>query len=161
MTAIFSRASVMYHFLGPFSCDYVLFQLVAITYPNFVNEKWHRFLAFEAFNLLAAPFNLCNRFPPGISKTALLFSVTLGLAFFMTLLVAPSAKASAQMVFVKYYNASDWSDGVASFIAINMITWSFSCLDATTHLAEEIPHPVHQHPKALLVTSSLPSSLLS
>lgn len=56
------------------------------------------------------------------------------------------------MVFVEYYNASGWSDGVAFFIGINVINWSFSCLDAATHLAEEIPHPRVNIPKALLVT---------
>lgn len=96
-----------------------------------------------------------KRFLPAISKTALFFSVTLGLAFFITLLAAPSAKASAHMVFVEYYNASGWSDGVAFFIGINVINGSFSCLDAATHLAEEIPHPRVNIPKALVALDIL------
>jgi choline transport protein len=133
----------------------VLYQLVAITHPDFIYKKWHGFLAFEALNAVAALFNLYERFLPAISKTSLFFSVAVGVAFFITLFAAPSSKASAHQVFVDYYNVSGWSDGVAFFIGINVINWSFSCLDSATHLAEEIPNPRKNIPKALLVAVTI------
>jgi len=73
--------------------------------------------------------------------------------FVITVVVLAKAqpKQSAQFVFTDFENLSGWESNVIAFITgfINA-NYSFSCLDAATHLAEEIPRPEWNIPKALL-----------
>jgi amino acid transporter len=73
--------------------------------------------------------------------------------FVITVVVLSKAqpKQPASFVFTDFENFSGWSNNVIAFITgfINA-NYSFSCLDAATHIAEEIPHPERNIPKALL-----------
>ncbi|RMJ26583.1 Amino acid permease [Aspergillus sp. HF37] len=156
MTGIISWASVVC--IGASSCSGttgMAFQLVAIKYPTFEYHQWQGFLVFQAANLAAFFFNFFERFIPVLGKAFLCLSIVTGLTFFCTLLAAHSPKQSARGFFVEYYNTSGWPDGVAFFIGISGINWGFSCLDAVTHLSEEIPAPRKNIPKALLTTVAI------
>jgi len=73
--------------------------------------------------------------------------------FVITVAVLAKAqpKQSGQFVFTDFENFSGWTNNVIAFITgfINA-NYSFSCLDAATHISEEIPHPEVNIPKALL-----------
>jgi choline transport protein len=73
--------------------------------------------------------------------------------FVITVAVLAKAqpKQSGKFVFTDFENFSGWGNNVIAFITgfINA-NYSFSCLDATTHISEEIPHPERNIPKALL-----------
>jgi choline transport protein len=73
--------------------------------------------------------------------------------FVITVAVLSKAhpKQSAHFVFTDFENLSGWQSNVIAFITgfINA-NYSFSCLDAATHIAEEIPRPEINIPKALL-----------
>ena len=69
----------------------------------------------------------------------------------VTVLSKAQPKQSASFVFTDFENYSGWESNVICFITgfINA-NYSFSCLDAATHIAEEIPRPEINIPKALL-----------
>jgi choline transport protein len=73
--------------------------------------------------------------------------------FVITVVVLSKAqpKQPASFVFTDFENFSGWTNNVIAFITgfINA-NYSFSCLDAATHIAEEIPNPERNIPKALL-----------
>jgi choline transport protein len=73
--------------------------------------------------------------------------------FVITVAVLATAqpKQSGKFVFTDFENFSGWENNVIAFITgfINA-NYSFSCLDAATHISEEIPHPEVNIPKALL-----------
>jgi amino acid transporter len=73
--------------------------------------------------------------------------------FVITVAVLAKAqpKQAASFVFTDFENFSGWGNNVIAFITgfINA-NYSFSCLDAATHISEEIPHPERNIPKALL-----------
>lgn len=155
MTAIISWASVVC--IGA-SCaaatTNIFFQLYSFTRPDFVYKQWMGFLAFEAINIVGGLFNIYERPLPGMVKGFTLFSLAVAIAFFIALFAAGSEKQSAAVVFGagEYFNVSGWHNGMAFLIGISAINWSFSCLDAVTHLAEEISDPRRNIPKALLST---------
>jgi choline transport protein len=70
----------------------------------------------------------------------------------VTVLAEAQPKQSAKFVFTDFENFSGWENNVIAFITgfINA-NYSFSCLDAATHISEEIPHPERNIPKALLM----------
>ncbi|KAH6873411.1 hypothetical protein B0T10DRAFT_567830 [Thelonectria olida] len=97
-------------------------------------------------------FNCFEFILPVLGKVFLAFSVSLMLVVFITLFAAGKALQSAANVLINYTTSSGWPDTVAFFIVINSMNWCFSCLNASTHLVEEIPKLRKNIPKALVWT---------
>jgi choline transport protein len=100
-------------------------------------------------------FLLLTEFPVFLRLTWSDDLVWTSLTSMFVITVAVLAKAQpkqpAKFVFTDFENVSGWGNNVIAFITgfINA-NYSFSCLDATTHISEEIPHPERNIPKALL-----------
>jgi choline transport protein len=155
MTAIVSWASVIC--ICSSSCaavSNVTFQLVSLVHPDFQYRQWMGFLVFEAANFFAVFLNLFEKTLPALMRLFLLYSVSIAVIFFICLLAPGSEKQSAAEVFGagEYFNQSGWPNGLAFFIGISGVNWGFSCLDAATHIAEEIPKPRENIPRALFAT---------
>ncbi|KIW71916.1 hypothetical protein PV04_00143 [Phialophora macrospora] len=158
MIAIISWAAVIC--IGASSCSAIsttVFALVGITRPDFVYKQWMGFLVFIVANWTATLMVLYERIIPAMSNTFLVISLVTITATFICLLAPSTEKASAGLVFGTegYFNVSGWPNGVAFLIGISGVNWGFSCLDAATHLAEEIPQPQKNIPKALLWTVAM------
>ncbi|KAH6880033.1 amino acid/polyamine transporter I [Thelonectria olida] len=125
---------------------------ITLLNPNFVYKRWMGFVGFQILNVLTV---LCASFEhalPRISKAMLLFScVTIGVIF-VTLFAMSDTHVAAKDFFVTSVNVSGWQKGIAFIIGMNGANWSFSCLDVATHLAEEIPSPGTNIPRALMWT---------
>lgn len=155
MTGIISWASVIcIGASGAAGATTITFAIVSLGHPDFVYKQWMGFLTFQGFTWTAAVMVVCERVLPAMSKTFMYGSVVTMSAIVIALLAPNREKQSAAVVFGAegYYNTSGWPDGVAFLVGISGINWGFSCLDAATHLAEEIPEPKKNLPKALLYT---------
>ncbi|KAG7191734.1 choline transporter [Scheffersomyces spartinae] len=122
--------------------------------PNKTVKTWQVFVVYQVANLLLVFFNLYEKPLPAISKGALGIS----LISFFTIMVVVLAKAdgkfqSAHFVFVQFTNGTGWnSSGIAFIVGLINPNWSFSCLDAATHMAEEMLDPRRQIPIAIIGT---------
>ncbi|KAF6826652.1 hypothetical protein CMUS01_09338 [Colletotrichum musicola] len=126
--------------------------IISLLDPDFVYKRWMGFVGFQLLNLatlLGASFEGAL---PRISKVMLLFSCVTVFTVFVTLFAMSREHASARDFFVARVNVSGWADGIAFIIGMNGANWSFSCLDVATHLAEEMPRPATDIPKALMWT---------
>lgn len=159
LTAILSWASVICVCASSAqAAGLVTFQIVSLARPDFVYQRWMGFLVMEGFNILAASLTIYEFLLPKISKGALFYVVAVTTAIFVCLLAPSSPKQSAAVVFGasgKYFNLSGWPDGIAFLIGMNGVNWCFSCLDAATHLSEEIQHPRKDIPIALLSVAGM------
>ncbi|KAL5592118.1 hypothetical protein FOVSG1_011007 [Fusarium oxysporum f. sp. vasinfectum] len=135
-----------------------IFAMVSVTHPDFNYKPWMGFVGFQVLNLLAFTFNCFERVLPWVSRFLLVFTVCTVIIVFVGILAASTHKQSADNLFVNLYNISGWPNGVAFLIGLNAPNWAFSCLDATVHLADEIPNPRKNIPRALLVTVALGSA---
>ncbi|KAM5342120.1 hypothetical protein ACJ41O_015151 [Fusarium nematophilum] len=133
----------------------IIFSMVSMAHPEFVYKPWMGFVGFQAINLLAFTFNVFERVLPWVSRSLLAFTACSIAVIFVSVLAASPQKQSAENLFAHLYNISGWSDGVAFLIGLNSTNWAFSCLDAAVHLADEIPNPRRNIPRALLVTVAL------
>ncbi|VUC36381.1 unnamed protein product [Clonostachys rosea] len=133
----------------------MVFSMVSLADPTFEYKPWMGFVGYQITNLLTFTFNLFERCLPWVSRSLLCFTIVTITILFVSLLSASPEKQTAENLFVNLYNISGWPDGVAFLIGLNAPNWGFSCLDATVHLANEIPHPARNIPKALLVTVAL------
>ncbi|EFQ97951.1 choline transporter [Nannizzia gypsea CBS 118893] len=127
------------------------FTIVTLINPNFVYKRWMGFVVFQLINIVTC-FGACFEYIlPKISKALLLVNVLSVGAIIITLFATAKTHTSAKDFF-KVTNISGWPNGVAFLIGLNGSNWCFSCLDVATHLAEEIPSPSTNIPKALIWT---------
>lgn len=116
--------------------------------------RWTVFVTYEITNALLVLFNMYEKPLPMISQMALYIS----LVSFVVITIVVLAKSSghyqlAEFVFVQFSNGTGWSSsGIAFIVGLINPNWSFSCLDAATHLAEETLSPETDIPKAIIGT---------
>ncbi|KAF2965358.1 hypothetical protein GQX73_g8239 [Xylaria multiplex] len=136
---------------GNLSVPLNAFTIVTLLYPNFIYRRWMGFVVFQAINIITC-FGACFEYVlPKLSKALLLVNFASVGAIIITLCAMSSTRTSSKDFF-KVINITGWPDGVAFIIGLNGANWCFSCLDVATHLAEEIPSPSTNIPKALIWT---------
>lgn len=122
--------------------------------PNFTVKTWHVFITYEIANILLVVFNIWEKPLPAIAQGALYTSLFSFVVITIVILAKLSGNyATAEFVFVEFNNGTGWSSSAIAFI-VGLINpnWSFSCLDAATHMAEEIVNPETQIPKSIMLT---------
>ncbi|EMG51126.1 Choline transport protein [Candida maltosa Xu316] len=126
----------------------------SLNHPGYEIQTWQVFIVYEIFTLFLMMFNIWEKPLPLISKAALFVSLT---SFLIITIAVPAMHKgefqSARFVFVEFNNATGWSSSAIAFI-VGLINpnWSFSCLDAATHIAEESLTPEMDIPKAIIGT---------
>ncbi|CAI0646008.1 unnamed protein product [Colletotrichum noveboracense] len=130
----------------------VTLAMVAMARPDFENKPWMGFVGYHIINILTASVRCFERIVPQLGSGCLIFTVLSILAIVVSLFAGSTERVTSEQFFTDYYNISGWPKGVAFLIGINGLNWSFSCLDAVVHIAEEIPQPSKNIPKALMWT---------
>ncbi|RSL90850.1 hypothetical protein CDV31_015610 [Fusarium ambrosium] len=130
----------------------LLFSLGSLLNPSFQQDPWMGFVAYQVTNLVTLILSAFEHLLPKITKGILTFTMCLLVALFVALFAATDERRPAKEIFTDFYNISGWSNGVAFLIGQNGLNWGFSCLDAIVHIAEEIPNPSTNVPKALILT---------
>lgn len=117
-------------------------------------ETWQVFVTYEIVNVLLVLCNIWERPLPYISQSALYVSLFSFVVITVTVLARSSGNyQTAHFVFVEFSNGTGWSSaGIAFIVGLINPNWSFSCLDAATHLAEETLKPEVDIPKAIIGT---------
>ncbi|KAJ7830322.1 choline transport protein [Mycena olivaceomarginata] len=133
----------------------VAVQMYVVFHPDFVVQPWHVFLAFVLINWFCClTVIFFNRFMPALQKCGLFMIVVGGL---VTIIVLAAAKshASASFVFTDWQNATGWSGGVAFLTGMLNGAFAIGTPDSVTHMAEELPHPRKDLPRAIAAQISL------
>lgn len=129
--------------------------MISLKSPDFVQKPWMLFVGFQMTNWVTFTFNCFERILPLCNKSILAFTVSALIVIFISLLAAPRTRAPPRFVFLDIWNESGWASWVAFLIGMNGTNWGFSCLDVASHLADEVPDPRRDIPKALLSTVAL------
>ncbi|KAK4937035.1 hypothetical protein LTR10_022221 [Elasticomyces elasticus] len=148
-SAMFMLASIC------ISMGFLATGMYAVRHPTATISPWNVFVVYQICNILGFALSCWQKFLPRISQ--FLFSTMIAAAaiIFVTVLARAPVKQPASFVFASYTNYSGWNDGIAFLTGLLGVNWGFSCLDAVTHMAEEIPEPRKNVPKALLGTVAL------
>ncbi|RCK54317.1 Choline transport protein [Candida viswanathii] len=146
--SIFTTASVN------ITCATIILGMWVLHHPEHVIQRWQVFIVYELITVLLYLFNIYEKPLPLISKAALFISL---LSFVIIIITVPSMHKgefqSAHFVFVEFSNGTGWSSsGIAFIVGLINPNWSFSCLDAATHIAEESLTPEMDIPKAIIGT---------
>ncbi|KAH7356364.1 amino acid/polyamine transporter I [Pyrenochaeta sp. MPI-SDFR-AT-0127] len=122
------------------------------THPDLVVDRWMIFVGYILVLAATFGFNCFESLLPKLARFHLILTVGVTTATFVCLVAPSKPKGNALDFFVTLHNVSGWPQGVAFLIGLNGPNWCYSCLDSATHLADEIPHPERNIPKALLWT---------
>lgn len=128
--------------------------IISLLNPDFVYRRWMGFAGFQLINIITVVCASFENALPSISKAMLLFSCLMTGAIFITLfaMAGSGPRMSATGFFLTPVNISGWPNSIAFIIGMNGINWGFTCLDVATHLAEEMPRPATDIPKASIWT---------
>lgn len=136
------------------ACTQIILGMVRLEHPSYADHEkpWMVFLTYQAVNLALLPVNCFEKSLPYFSRFALMIAISGTLVIFVSVLAASPTKQSAAFFFTDFHNLSGWPTSTAFWIGINLANWNFSCLDAATHLVDEVPNPRRDIPKTLLLT---------
>ncbi|KAJ7224935.1 choline transport protein [Mycena haematopus] len=133
----------------------VIVQMYVVFHPDFVVNPWHIFVVYvliDWFCCLTVIF--FNRFMPVLHRFGLFVLLAGGLVT-VIVLAASKSHASASFVFRDWENATGWSGGVAFFTGMLNGAFTIGTPDSVTHMAEELPHPRRDLPKAIAAQITL------
>ncbi|CAM1509699.1 Fc.00g000340.m01.CDS01 [Cosmosporella sp. VM-42] len=130
-------------------------QMYAVNHAGFQAQAWHVFVTYLIATWLAcAAVCLCNSSMPGLNKVGVLAIVCGFIATITVVTVMPGrdgrpGHASSAFVWTEWTADIGYSDGFVYLAGMLNGAFSVGAVDATTHLAEEIPHPQRNVPIAL------------
>lgn len=128
--------------------------IIAFYQPTYEPQKWHQFLLYTAYIVLAVIINVFgNRLLPLLNKAAFIWSITGFVVVGITLLAcaAPDYQ-SAEFVYTEFINNTGWPDGIAWLLGLLQGALGLAGFDAVAHMIEEIPNPKREGPRTLLAS---------
>ncbi|KAJ7832324.1 choline transport protein [Mycena olivaceomarginata] len=127
----------------------VVVQMYVVFHPDVLVQPWHIFVVFVLINWICClTVIFFNRYMPALQRFGLFMIIVGGL---VTIIVLASAKshASASFVFTDWENGTGWPGGVAFLTGMLNGAFAIGTPDSVTHMAEELPHPRTDLPKAI------------
>lgn len=134
--------------------------MYAVYHPDYEYQAWHSFVAFVIVTWLATFFIVfCNRLLAPLQHFGLFLVIIGGIVTILVLAIMPSQTgagyASASFVWTEFVNQTGWSDGVCFLAGVLNGAFAIGTPDAVTHLAEELPNPKVDLPKAVFAQIGL------
>ncbi|KAJ4179588.1 hypothetical protein NW755_012313 [Fusarium falciforme] len=128
--------------------------IIAFYKPSYEPEKWHQFLLYTGYIVVAVIINVFGtRALPLLNKAAFIWSLAGFAIVGITLLVcaAPDYQP-ADVVYTKFINTTGWPDGIAWLLGLLQGSLGLAGFDAVAHMIEEIPNPKKEGPRTLLAS---------
>lgn len=109
--------------------------VISLTHPSYSPERWHQFLIYIAYNVIAF---LINTFMTGalplVTKSAFIWSILGFVVISITVLACASPTySSAKFVFTEFINETGWPDGIAWLLGLLQAGLGLTGFDAVAH----------------------------
>lgn len=119
---------------------------------TYVYEAWHVYVAYVLITwFCVAVVVFVNRVIPHTQTVGMFFVIVGGIVSIIVIAAMPKQHASNYFVWgsFKENNITGWQDGVAFLLGVLNGAFTIGTPDAITHMAEELPHPKKDLPKAI------------
>ncbi|KAL1982354.1 hypothetical protein VTN96DRAFT_1385 [Rasamsonia emersonii] len=130
----------------------ITIQMYSTYHPGFVLQPWHTYVTFVLITwLCTACVIFANRLLPYTQDAGMFFVLAGGIVTIIVLAAVPKTHASSQFVWGSFTenNLTGWTGGVAFLCGVLNGAFTIGTPDAITHMAEELPHPRRDLPKAI------------
>ncbi|KAH7100845.1 putative amino acid transporter [Auriculariales sp. MPI-PUGE-AT-0066] len=126
-------------------------QMYALLHPEFVQQPWHMYLAYVLVTWFCVALNVWgNRVLPALHTAGLLLICLGGPATIIVLAVVPRRHASSASVWKEWENTTGWTNAGAFIAGTLNGAFTIGTPDSVTHMAEELPHPRRDMPRAIM-----------
>lgn len=125
---------------------------------TYVYNAWQVYIAYLIICWVSAlVVILANRLVPLTQKLGMFFVIVGGLVTIIVVAAMPARHASSQFVWNSFdeNNVTGWSGGVAFLCGVLNGAFTIGTPDAITHMAEELPRPRTDLPKAIALQIGL------
>lgn len=124
--------------------------MCAVFHPALVIQPWMVYIGYLIVTWLGCAFVIfCNRLIPTLQKAGLVLVIVGGLVTIIVVAAMPKQHASSSFVWSDWNNQTGWSSGVAFLTGVLNGAFTIGTPDAITHLAEELPNPRRDLPRAV------------
>ncbi|EIN09297.1 hypothetical protein PUNSTDRAFT_120583 [Punctularia strigosozonata HHB-11173 SS5] len=128
----------------------LVLEIYRLHHPEFTIEPWHIFVTFLIFNTSVCLFVIfCNRIFPAYQSFGGILLMIFGVITVVIVTVMAPKHASNSFVWTRWSNVTGWPDGVAFIAGMLNGAFTIGTPDAVTHMAEEMPSPRKDLPKAI------------
>ncbi|EIM81933.1 amino acid transporter, partial [Stereum hirsutum FP-91666 SS1] len=128
----------------------VIIQMWALFHPEFVIQDWHIFLPTALINIVCCMIVVfCNSWQPAVQRLGSFVVIAGGLVTIIILAASPKQHASSRFVWTDWVNVTGWSSGTAFLTGNTRLAYAIGTPDSVSHLAEELPHPRRDLPRAV------------
>lgn len=120
--------------------------------PGYVSEAWHVYIAYLlVLWMCGLAIIFANRALPYTQYAGMFFVVVGGIVTVIVIAAMPKQHASNYFVWGSFSenNLTGWPDGLAFLMGVLNGAFTVGTPDAITHMAEELPHPRRDLPKAI------------
>ncbi|KAF2972171.1 hypothetical protein GQX73_g1403 [Xylaria multiplex] len=134
-------------------------QLYAVYHQGtYVQKAWHVYVTYVALLWLSTLFVIfANRLVPYTQTLGMFFVIVGGVVTIIVIAAMPKTHASNHFVWGSFNenNLTGWEGGVAFLLGVLNGAFTIGTPDAITHIAEELPHPKRDLPRAIGLQISL------
>jgi len=128
----------------------VTVQMYAVFHPDLVITPWMVYIAYLIITWAGCAFVIfCNRLIPAVQKAGLFLVIIGGLVTIIVVAAMPKQHASSSFVWTDWNNQTGWTSGVAFLTGVLNGAFTIGTPDSITHLAEELPNPRKDLPRAI------------
>lgn len=120
--------------------------------PTYAYAAWHVYVAYVLVTWLSvAVVVFANRLVPHTQALGMFFVIVGGVVSIIVVAAMPARHASSEFVWGSFRenNVTGWPGGVAFLCGVLNGAFTVGTPDAVTHMAEELPHPRKDLPKAI------------
>ncbi|OQO08408.1 hypothetical protein B0A48_06278 [Cryoendolithus antarcticus] len=130
--------------------------MYSVYHPDFEPQAYHSFIAFVIITWSCTAFVIfCNRLLPKLQHVGLFFVLAGGLITIIVVAAMPKQHATNAFVWKDFENMTGWSNGICFLTGVLNGAFTIGTPDAITHLAEELPNPSVDMPKAVFAQVGL------
>ncbi|THX54693.1 amino acid transporter [Aureobasidium pullulans] len=134
----------------------VVLQMYSLFNPDFVLEAWHTYLTYVLITWFCVLFCIFgNRFLPLLQNVGLFLLIVGGVVSIIVLAATPKTHASSTFVWSDWQNTTGWGGGVAFLTGVLNGSFTIATVDSVSHMAEELPNPRRDIPRAIFAQVSL------
>lgn len=119
---------------------------------TYTSEPWHVYIAYLLILLFStAVIVLANKSVPFTQNLGMFFVIVGGIVTIIVVAAMPRTHATNAFVWSSLHenNVTGWQDGVAFLLGVLNGAFTIGTPDAITHLAEELPRPRRDLPRAI------------
>ncbi|KAI1368280.1 putative amino acid transporter [Xylaria arbuscula] len=125
---------------------------------TYVPEAWHVYVTYVALLWLSTLLVIfANRLVPYTQTAGMFFVIVGGVITIIVIAAMPKTHASNRFVWASFNenNLTGWQGGVAFLLGVLNGAFTIGTPDAITHIAEELPNPKRDLPRAIGLQISL------